>query len=428
MPPNFGGAKIRNYPASDALRLKTTMDRIDFNLRYPDPDFKDLPWNRHLSDWAGICDRLEDAPSGVHRHPVLFVSYSGILYALKELPGDTARREYELLCQAEELHIPAVQPVGYVQIQLADSRTSVLITRYLEGSLPYWILLSRQSFELYRSHLLNAMAGLMVEIHLRGLFWGDCSLSNTLFRRDAGALRAYVVDMETAEYQPGHTRPTLRFHDLQIMEENIDAELLELQHEGVNLETQLGVPAVQTGVYIRISYQNLWEEVTREDILLPDESYRIQERVRALNRLGFSVGDMDLVPSGSGSQVLLRVFVGDRHFHHDQLYGLTGLDVEEGQAQKMMNEIQEVRANLSNDLHRNVPLAAAAQHWLINIYKPVADRLASVASQAVIQAELYCQVLEHKWYLSERARHDVGHLAATEDYLKTIWVQRRMDL
>jgi hypothetical protein len=33
-------------------------------------------------------------------------------------------------------------------------------------------------------------------------------------------------------------------------------------------------------------------------------------------------------------------------------------------------------------------------------------------------AELYCQLLEHKWYLSERAQRDVGHRASAEDYLK----------
>jgi hypothetical protein len=37
---------------------------------------------------------------------------------------------------------------------------------------------------------------------------------------------------------------------------------------------------------------------------------------------------------------------------------------------------------------------------------------------AISAAELYCQVLEHKWYLSEQARQDVGHQAATEDFIR----------
>ena len=47
--------------------------------------------------------------------------------------------------------------------------------------------------------MLDALVVLLVRIHLAGFFWGDCSLSNTLFRRDAGALQAYIIDVETAE-------------------------------------------------------------------------------------------------------------------------------------------------------------------------------------------------------------------------------------
>ena len=46
---------------------------------------------------------------------------------------------------------------------------------------------------------MDAQVELMVRLHLAGVFWGDCSLSNTLFRFDAGALAAYLVDAETAE-------------------------------------------------------------------------------------------------------------------------------------------------------------------------------------------------------------------------------------
>jgi len=47
-------------------------------------------------------------------------------------------------------------------------------------------------------------------------------------------------------------------------------------------------------------------------------------------------------------------------------------------------------------------------------------RLQPLIERAGDPAELYCQVLEHKWYLSEAAHHDVGHQAAVEDYLQTI--------
>ena len=49
----------------------------------------------------GRCSRLEDAPRGVSRHPVVFVNYSGTLYAIKELPLKAAEQEYDALIQAE---------------------------------------------------------------------------------------------------------------------------------------------------------------------------------------------------------------------------------------------------------------------------------------------------------------------------------------
>ena len=103
---------------------------------------------------------------------------------------------------------------GFKTKQFYWPDTNVLITRFLDRSLPYRSLFMRSSLVRYRDHLLDAMAGLMVQLHLNGVYWGDCSLSNTLFRRDAGTLQAYLVDAETSEVYSGYVSPTLRFHDL----------------------------------------------------------------------------------------------------------------------------------------------------------------------------------------------------------------------
>ena len=68
---------------------------------------------------------------------------------------------------------------------------------------------------------------LLVRLHLAGFFWGDVSLSNTLFRRDAGAFAAYLVDAETGEL---HDRLSdgQREHDLDIARVNIAGELMDL--------------------------------------------------------------------------------------------------------------------------------------------------------------------------------------------------------
>jgi len=201
------------------------------------------------------------------------------------------------------------------------------------------------------------------------------------------------------------------------MEENVNGELADLSSSGQLFGGVRGVPVSDTGAYIRLRYHVLWEEITHEDIINPGENYRIQERIRALNALGFSVGEVGLTGTEGGNQLRLKVVVTDRNFHRDQLHGLTGVDAEEKQAQMMMNEIQQFKATLSQTHNRSTPLSVAAYHWLENIYQPTMAGLLPVMDEHTDPAELYCQVLEHKWYLSEEAHRDVGHQAAAQDYL-----------
>lgn len=385
-----------------------------FTLRPGVPDFLSLPWDAPLEDWQSRCEFLEEVPRGLSRHPIVFFNYAGTLYALKELPLDVAALEFKTLLQIEELKLPAVTTAGYVHTRTSRGMAGVLITRYLERSLPYRTLFESSSLQRYRRHLLDAMASLLVQLHANGVFWGDCSLSNTLFRRDAGTLQAYLVDAETAEIYPNRLSPTLRHHDLQIMEENVNAELAELRPPDP-LEPDL--PVDTTGASIRLRYQLLWEEISREEIIGPQEHYRIQERLRALNALGFTVKEVMLEGSETGNQLRLRVMVTDRSFHRDQLQGLTGVDAEEKQAREMMNEIMELNATLAQSQNRSITLDVAAFHWLENVYKPTILRLEPLVDSHTSLPELYVQLLEHKWYLSERAQHDVGHQAAADDYL-----------
>lgn len=388
---------------------------VKISVRPEHPDFLDLPWQLPLSQWEPHCERLEEVPRGLSRHPVVFVNYSGNLYALKELPPKIAQREYEILRQIEDMRLPGVIPVGHLTTQTSQYEASILITRYLDRSLPYRSLFMRSSLEYYRAHLLDAVSGLLVQLHLVGIFWGDCSLSNVLFRRDAGALQAYLVDAETAEAHPGRLSPTLRHHELEIMEDNVQRDLNDMADSGL-LPPDIHI--WDTGVYIRQRYQALWEEITREEVLMPGERYRIQDRIRALNALGFSVGEVKLETTNGGDRIRLRVAVTDRNFHRDQFYGLTGLEAEEMQARKMMNEIQEIKATLEQRNNRDTPLSVAAYHWLENLYQPTLEILQTLVDENITPAELYCQVLEHKWFLSEKAHRDVGHQTAAEDYLR----------
>ncbi|MCA9243176.1 MAG: DUF4032 domain-containing protein [Phycisphaerales bacterium] len=386
---------------------------LSATIRAGYPDFLDLPWGRPLETWQSHSARVEDLPRGIGRHPVVFVSYSNRLYVLKELPMGIAEREFTALTVMEERRLPCVRGVGHLVVRTPDEDLSVVITRYLDRSLPYHALFMGDTMVRYRDYLLDAMAVLLVELHLGGVFWGDCSLSNTLFRRDAGRLSAYLVDAETAETHTTLT-PGQRSYDLDLMEENLTGGLLDLEAAHA-LPPKMQVERV--GQYVRERYDTLWNEVTREQVLPADEPNRIQDRVRKLNDLGFSVDRIQLVTSDAGRQLRLRASVTDRSFHRDMLHSLTGLLAEELQARTMLNEIEQLKATWSLDENRSLPLSVVAYRWFATVYTPAVARLEPLLARGGDPGEMYCQVLEHKWYMSERAKHDVGHISAADDYL-----------
>jgi hypothetical protein len=389
-------------------------------LHLPDellPDFIELPWEQSLVEWQQYCPNLVRVDRGLSRHPVEFINLEGDIFAIKEMPAGLAQKEYNNLVGIEKLRLPAVSAVGYAVSQLENGERSLLITRFLDNSLPYRSLFISISLSSYRDHLLDAMAGLLVQLHLVGIYWGDCSLSNTLFRRDAGTLGAYLVDAETVERNEGLLSPTLRLQDLQIMEENVAGDIADLSAQNLLMD---GLPLDDTCSSIRLRYQNLWEQINEQVIINQNEKYRIHERIQAINALGYSIKEVVVDPVENGEKISFHVVVTDRNFHRDQLLVLTGIEAEEMQARMMMNEIQELKASLSHIHHRSTPVSLAAYNWLQDFYQPVLKQLQPLIDRSGDPAEIYCQVLEHKWYLSEAAQHDVGHQSAAEDYLRNI--------
>jgi hypothetical protein len=132
---------------------------------------------------------------------VRFVADDGTLYALKSISERLARREYRLLRALADLGVPAVEVVG-VAVSHDPGADAILVTKFLTFATIYRTVFSSPGGGPPTDQLLDALIELLVRLHLSGSFWGDCSLSNTLFRYDAGTLEAYLVDAETSEKHP----------------------------------------------------------------------------------------------------------------------------------------------------------------------------------------------------------------------------------
>jgi hypothetical protein len=382
--------------------------RFQLVARTGHPTFLDLPWDEPLGDWRG--GRLVEVVRGISRHVVRFVDYDGQLYALKELPARYAAREYRLLRRLAEESMPVVEVVGVVS-ERGPELDPVLITRHLEFSIPYRALFAGHGVPDLRTTLLNAMAELLVRLHLAGFFWGDCSLSNTLFRRDAGGLSAYLVDAETGELHP-RLSDGQREHDLALAEENIYGELLDVASEHGELPS--GIDPIETaGEGVR-RYEALWIELTRDDLVARDERFRIEERLQRLNELGFDVEEIELDATPEGYRLRLQPQLVEPGHHRRRLLMLTGLSAQENQARRMLHDLDEFRARL------DAPESVAAYRWRAEVFEPAMAAVPPELWAKRQAAEVFHEILEHRWLLSERRGSDVGLDVAVRGYLDDV--------
>jgi len=379
-----------------------------------------LPWTQPLADWRD--KRLvEVRQQGIARHVVRFVYDAGTLYALKELSERLAQREYRLLRAMADLNIPAVEAVGIaVDRGGADSGPpddAILVTKFLRYATTYRAVFSHPLGVQPLDGLLDALVELLVRLHLSGFFWGDGSLSNTLFRHDAGTLEAYLVDAETSEQHPALTAGQRRY-DVELALERVFGELLDLQ-AGELLPADLDPAEIAED--LRRRYESLWQELTREEVLHPDKQQsEIAERLHRLNELGFDVAEVELIPTGEGNKLRLRTRVAESGHNTRQLFLRTGIDAGENQARRLLNDIAGYRTWLEQKQGHPVSEAVAASRWLEEVYNPVIAAVPEDLRDRLQPAEIFSEVLEHRWYMSETAGRDVGIMAAARDYIKHV--------
>ena len=340
----------------------------------------------------------------------------GLTFALKEEPLGVANAEFDVLRHLEIAGLPAVMAVGLATAPERDS--AILITEYLAYSIQYRRLLMR--FPLgpgpYRDRLLDAMASLLVDLHRAGVYWGDCSLANTLFRRDGDKIQAYLVDAETSEIHPSLSDGQ-RGYDLDILVENVAFGLADLG--AMQGRDDAFDDAVEAAEIVRVRYTAVWDELHLEPEVPTGDRHAIRARIRRLNDLGFAIDEVALEPTSPTANALrLRVAVANRRFHAHQLQKLTGLVALEGQARLLLNDIREYQAWLEASSRSSLTTAAAAHRWLAEVLEPAIAALVPAIGPLRDPLQAYCDVLEQKWLLSEAAGHDVGLEAAVVAYLE----------
>ena len=317
-----------------------------------------------------------------------------------------------------EDRLPTAIVVGVVTERTGD-RDGLLITRHLDYSLPYRTLLSGRGLSIpyLGDRLLDALVGLLVRLHLAGFFWGDCSLSNALFRRDAGALQAYIIDVETSERYASLTDGQ-RQMDLDIATENVAGGLLDLQAGGRLVED---IDPFEIATQHR--------GPLRQPVVRADRHRRSSHR----RRCGRSSSACAACTSWASTSARWRSSPTRRvsacaSCHASSRAGttrtgsfaLTGLWAGENQARRLLDDIRGFGAELQARTGTSPPENIAAVRWLDRRFEPIIGAIPPSLIGKLQAAEIYHQLLEHRWFECERQGREVSLEEALETYIPDV--------
>ena len=377
----------------------------------------DLPWSKHLEDWPE--DPGLTSMRGISRHVVRLVRTGDRdedVYAVKETVEEFSTREYAGLRELNSRGAPCVEPLAVVTGRLdprGNELPTALVTRYLPFSLPYRVILSGNVTPHEITTMANALALLLVKLHLIGFWWGDCSLSNALFRRDASEYSAYLVDAETGEFHPSLTDGQ-REHDLEIVLFNVAAELEDLAVAGV---LHPGMDPIRASQGVIARYRRLWKALKEPQILDPKDRHAVERAMRSLQDLGFAVEEVEVTMDGDKGVLKFSPRLVAAGYHQQRLKEILGLDAEELQAKRLLASFDRYRGR---EAKSGLSTEVLARRWLTTVFDHVIEQVPLELRGRVEPAQMFHEILEHRWYLGEQAGKDLGLDFATSDYISTI--------
>ena len=382
-----------------------------------------LPWHLPLEEWPE--DPALAEKRGISRHVVRLVRASddpnAEVYAVKETVSEFANREYKILRELTHLGAPCVEQVAVVEGRTdinGEELPCAIVTRFLPYSLPYRVLLSGAVTAHEITTMASALALLLVRLHLLGFWWGDCSLSNTLFRRDAEGFAAYLVDAETGEFQKTLSDGQ-REHDLDIVHFNVAAELEDLALSGVLYP---GMEPVRAADAVIRRYRRIWSALKEPQLLDPTDRKAVERAMRQLHDLGFAVEEVSITIDGDSQMLSFQPRLVAAGYHTARLRELMGIEAEELQAKRILASFDRYRARHERSA---MSVTEVAKTWFLEVFEPITNRVPEQMRGRVERAQMFHEILENRWYLSEQKGSDVGLEFAADNYVQEILPYRR---
>ena len=382
-----------------------------------------LPWNQPLEQWPE--DPALAEKRGISRHVVRLVRAThdpeSQVYAVKETVSEFANREYKVLRELSHLNAPCVEQIAVVEGRtdgMGEELPCAIVTRFLPYSLPYRVLLSGSVTAHDITTMASALALLLVRLHLLGFWWGDCSLSNTLFRRDAEGFAAYLVDAETGEFQKTLSDGQ-REHDLDIAMFNVAAELEDLSLSGVLYP---GMDPVRAAEAVIRRYRRIWAALKERQLLDPKDRHAVERAMRQLHDLGFAVEEVSITMDGDSQLLSFQPKLVAAGYHTARLRELMGIETEELQAKRILASFDRYHAREEKS---GASASELAKKWFIEVFEATISRVPEHMRGRVEHAQMFHEILENRWYVSEQTGNDIGLEHAADNYVSEILPYRR---
>ena len=144
--------------------------------------------------------------------------------------------------------------------------------------------------------------------------------------------------------------------------------------------------------------------------------------MRQLHDLGFAVEEVSVTIDGDTKMLSFQPKLVAAGYHTQRLRELTGLETEELQAKRLLASFDRYRARENST---GMTVNEMAKKWLTEVFEPIINRVPADMRGRVERAQMFHEILENRWYLSEKVGHDVGLEEATDNYCTEVLPLRR---
>jgi hypothetical protein len=164
-------------------------------------------------------------------------------------------------------------------------------------------------------------------------------------------------------------------------------------------------------------YHRIWKSLNEPQILDPKDRHAVERAMRSLQDLGFAVEEVEVTMDGDKGVLKFSPKLVQAGYHQQRLKEILGLDAEELQAKRLLASFdryrgREAKSGLSSEV--------LARRWLTIVFDHVIDQIPLELRGRVEPAQMFHEILEHRWYLGEKAGKDLGLDFATQEYIHNI--------